>query len=135
MRKLLQSALLIFIINQPLQAQSGTSIIGSSSIGIDSLNFPAIGKASTQNCLFPGPCNSACAVYTFTGAGNWNIEGNWEGNVMPLIDSRECLQIVIDPAGTAECLLNIPFQIISPGINITVMPGKKFRIPGNLVNN
>jgi hypothetical protein len=133
MVKLLQTALLIFITNHSLQAQLGTGITGNSSIGTGSLGTPAIGKAATQNCLTPGSCGRVRTVYTFKGAGNWNIEGNWAGNAIPpaLLPGRS--RIVINPAGKAECILNIPMQIIPPGTSITVMYGKRFRVSGNLV--
>jgi len=125
--------LFVFMLNNTLRAQLGVSNIGKSTIGIDSLGFSAIGKAETQSCMLPGPCGSACAVYTFIGTGNWSIAGNWESNLIPPAVLTGCSQILINPAGTGECLLNIPLQIIPAGTGITVMPGKKFRVPGFLV--
>ena len=132
MSKILTFLLLTLTIHESLRAQMGIVTIGNSSIGNDSVFVPAIGKATTPLCAVPGPCNSACAVYTFTGSGDWNIEGNWEGGVMPPEVLSGCSQIIINPSGTHECLLNIPLQIIPPGTSITVMTGKKFRIPGRL---
>ncbi len=124
--------LLLFILNPSLKAQIGVATIGNTNIGYDSLYVPAIGKAATPKCPIPGPCETGCAVYTFIGSGNWNIEGNWETGLMPPIVLSGCTQIVINPAGTEECLLNIPLQIIPQGCSITIMAGKKFRIPGQL---
>ena len=134
MGKLLLSALLIFIIDKSVQAQLAVSIIGTTTIGADSLGIPAIGKATTQNCLTPGTCGSTCVMYSFTGAGNWSIEGNWEGNAIPPAILTGCSQILINPGGNAECILNIPMQLVPSGTSITVLPGKRFRIPGNVVN-
>ncbi len=125
--------LLLFIFFQSLQAQVGVATIGNTNIGYDSLFVPAIGKAITPKCTIPGPCESACAVYTFIGSGNWNIEGNWEAGLIPPIVLSGCTQIKINPNGTEECLLNIPLQIIPQGCSITIMAGKKFRIPGHLL--
>ncbi|MEO6405426.1 MAG: hypothetical protein ABIY51_04560 [Ferruginibacter sp.] len=115
-----------------LPAQFNTYNIGAMHIGYDSLYTFNIGKATTPRCPFAGPCGNACAVYTFIGAGNWNVEGNWNNFMMPPNILRGCNQVVISPIGNEECLLNIPFQMIVAGASITVMPGKKFRIPGKL---
>ena len=135
MVKLFHIAVLTFFINYSLQAQLGVSIIGTSSPGIDSLSFIAIGKTDTPYCAFPGPAGSPCAIYHFTGAGNWNIEGNWEANLIPPVVLTGCSQILIDPAGNNECLLNIPMQFITAGSSIKIISGKRFRIPGKLVNH
>ncbi len=133
MPNLLQTALLILLFNHPLQAQMGIGITGTSTIGTG--NFPVLhfGKAATPNCITPGSCGRAPIMYTFKGAGDWNIEGNWEGNTIPpaLLPARS--KIVINPARNGECVLNIPMQIIPPGTAIRVMPGKRFRVSGKLV--
>ena len=130
--RILLTLLLLKLVTS-LQAQLGVTNIGGSSIGYDSLFVPAIGKAATPKCPIPGPCETGCAVYTFIGSGNWNIEGNWEAGLMPPIVLSGCTQIMINPAGNEECLLNIPLQIIPPGCSITIVAGKKFRIPGHLL--
>ncbi len=127
--------LLFFILpgcNSFVQAQLGSYNIGKINIGYDSLYATKIGKAVTPVCPMPGTCGSACAIYTFIGAGNWNIEGNWKSNIIPPVVLSGCTQIIINPAGNNECLLNIPLQIIPAGTSLSVMPGKKFRIPGKL---
>ena len=125
--------LLTLTVHESLQAQIGIVTIGTSCIGNDSLFVvPPIGKTTTPICPLPGPCESGCAIYTFTGSGEWNIEGNWEGGLVPPVTLSGCTQIIINPIGTQECLLNIPLQIIPTGTTITVMTGKKFRIPGRL---
>lgn len=102
-------------------------------IGGDSLRTYNIGKARTALCPTPGPCGANCSIYTFIGAGNWSIDGNWEAGIKPPASLLGCVQIVINPTGNNECLLNVPIQILPPGTSITVLAGKKFRIPGKLV--
>ena len=123
---------LLLCMHSMLFAQFSSYTIGTTQIGYDSLYSSKIGKATTPACAVPGSCNGGCAVYTFVGAGNWNIEGNWQSNIIPPVVLKSCTQIIINPAGSNECLLNIPLQIISAGTSLTVMAGKRFRIPGKL---
>lgn len=71
-------------------------------------------------------------VFTFTGAGEWDIPSNWTNNIVPPTTLLSCSEIVVDPLIGEECILNVT-QIISAGAKITVKNGKKFRIPGNLI--
>lgn len=87
-------------------------------------------KASTSNMITMAV--NATNTYTFTGTGNWNVASNWMNNTMPPSVLPSCSQIVIDPPMGEECILNVT-QTISPGGKITVMPNKKFRIPGDLI--
>ena len=122
MLRILFFLLLTLTVHESLQAQIGVVSIGNASIGNDSLIIvSSIGKAKTPVCPVPGPCNSVCSVYTFIGSGDWNIEGNWEGGLMPPVTLAGCTEIIINPIGTQECLLNIPIQIIPAGATITVM--------------
>ncbi len=135
MFRFLTGLFLSCLIFSSLQAQIGMADLGGSHIGNDSVSFSkAIGKATTPKCPLPGACENACAVYTFIGAGDWSIEGNWEGEAMPPASPAGCLQIVINPIGTQECLLNIPLQLIPAGASILVVTGKRFRVPGRLVH-
>jgi hypothetical protein len=129
---LLFLVLLLSIIHS-LQAQLGVSNIGISVMATDSIGYKNIGKAATPKCAIPGSCNSACAVYTFIGSGNWDIEGNWEGGLIPPAVLTGCFEIVINPTNDAECFLNMPMQMLPPGSTITVMAGKRFRVPGDLI--
>ncbi len=135
MKKSFLFLLMIMGIQQPGSAQIGNSSIGMVSVGYDNMSSPVIGKASTEVCAMPGTCGGPCIVYTFIGSGLWSIEGNWLGGLMPPAVLSGCSQIIINPAGNQECLLNIPLQILPPGTGLTVMTGKKFRIPGKLVRN
>jgi hypothetical protein len=66
-------------------------------------------------------------VYHFTGNGNWEIESNWENNKVPPKRVLHCAEIIIDPAGNGECILNTE-QVVAPGARITVVTGKKFKV-------
>jgi subtilisin family serine protease len=76
----------------------------------------------------------ALFTYTFTGNGNWNTASNWLNNAIPPALLPSNAQVIINPAGTGECVLNIE-QHVMPGASIKVMPGKKFRIASNLQIN
>jgi hypothetical protein len=71
-------------------------------------------------------------IYTFIGNGNWNIASNWVNNKIPPTISLSCSEIIINPAGNGECILNI-FETIAPGSKITVINNKKFKVLGNLL--
>jgi hypothetical protein len=71
-------------------------------------------------------------IYRFTGSGNWNIPANWENGKMPPQHVLHCAEIIIDPAGTGECILNTS-QIVAPGAKITIVTGKKFRVIGDVL--
>jgi len=133
MVKRLSSFVLIFFINQSLWAQPSAGNIGIVSIASDSIGYINIGKTATPKCTTPGPCNSTCSVYIFIGSGNWNIEGNWEGGLIPPAILTGCIEIIINPANNAECFLNMPRQMLPPGTTIHVMAGKRFRVPGDLI--
>ncbi|MBL0356363.1 MAG: hypothetical protein IPP72_05495 [Chitinophagaceae bacterium] len=70
-------------------------------------------------------------VYVFNGDGNWGDPANWTYNTAPPAVLPAGSEIFINPRLTSECLLNIN-QTISQGAKITVMPGKKIKIPLNL---
>lgn len=114
-------------------SQIGTSNPGRVVLAKDSFSTKQIGKANTTRCPLPGTCQSNCVVYTFIGTGNWSIEGNWEGGFMPPATLSGCVQIIINPKDNTECLMNIPLQQIPSGASIVVAAGKKFRIPGKLI--
>jgi hypothetical protein len=74
----------------------------------------------------------ALPVYTFTGSGNWNVAANWLNGKMPPAKLLSCSEIVINPSGSTESLLNVP-QVLTPGAKLTVMAGKKFRVIGSML--
>jgi hypothetical protein len=71
-------------------------------------------------------------IYRFTGNGNWNIASNWLNGKIPPTHVLHCAEIIIDPAGNGECVLNTE-QVVAPGARITVVTGKKFRVIGNVL--
>jgi hypothetical protein len=70
-------------------------------------------------------------IYTFTGSGNWNNAANWSGNILPPSIVPSNVQIIINPTGSGECILNVPVTVPTNS-SISVAPGKKFIIQGNL---
>jgi glycosidase len=70
-------------------------------------------------------------VYMFNGSGNWNDAANWTYNKIPPVSLPSGAEIFINPKTGGECNLDIN-QIIAPGAKITVMEGKKIKIPLNL---
>jgi hypothetical protein len=69
--------------------------------------------------------------YNFTGSGSWSNAANWQGNNLPPATIPSGTTIIINPAGDSECVLDVPVTLGS-GATINVMPGKKFRVNGNL---
>ncbi|MEO6455917.1 MAG: hypothetical protein ABIN97_17680 [Ginsengibacter sp.] len=76
-------------------------------------------------------CNAVVNTYTFNGNGNWSVAANWSNSTIPPSPLPQNSQIIINPAGNGECILNVPFTI-PQGNKITVQTGKKFRLLGNL---
>lgn len=74
---------------------------------------------------------AAAIVYRFTGNGHFFNAANWQGGQVPPNPLPAGSEILIEPAGTGECLLNAPYNI-SPGAKFSVVAGKKFLIPGFL---
>jgi len=70
-------------------------------------------------------------IYTFIGNGNFSDTSNWQNGKVPPYQNIIYEQILINPAGTGECILNVPLRIRTGG-NITLITGKKFRVNGNL---
>lgn len=69
--------------------------------------------------------------YKFIGTGNWDNQVNWERELIPPSVLPICSEVIIDPVGSTECILNIP-HTVSSGARIVVNTGKRLRILGNL---
>ncbi len=67
----------------------------------------------------------------FTGNGNWTDSANWSNNQVPPSPLPFNYEIIISPTVNGSCILNIN-QVISPGAKITVAPGAKLIIQGEL---
>jgi len=70
-------------------------------------------------------------VYTFTGDGNFSNAANWLNNMVPLYNLPVSDEIIINPAGSGECFLNVPLRMRAGG-KLTVIAGKNFRVNGNV---
>ena len=73
----------------------------------------------------------AAATYTFTGNGNWNVPSNWSNNSIPPAVLTGNAMIIINPAGTGECILNTNQQVTNTAI-FKVLPTKKLVVAGSL---
>ena len=120
------------IVHHNLLAQLGKTDLGLSKPGLDDLRSAIVGRAETQKCFLPGSCRDNCAVYVFTGSGNWDEETNWQEENIPPLTPGNCAIIIINPAGNTECIMNIPRRVLPKGSTITVKAGKRFRIPGDV---
>jgi hypothetical protein len=69
--------------------------------------------------------------FIFTGNGNWSVATNWKNNLLPPTILPANSQIIIDPAGNGECILDIPYTI-SAGEKLVVKTGKKLNVAGRL---
>ncbi len=87
--------------------------------------------AANNNAATISVFRNANVVYSFTGSGNWNNPLNWPGNIVPGPVLGDYVDIVINPTGSGECILNVPVTVPKSS-SITVAPGKKFIILGNL---
>ena len=75
--------------------------------------------------------DDAPATYTFTGNGNFSDAANWINNLVPPYTLPVSDEIIINPAGTGECILNVPLRMRTGG-KFTVVAGKKIRVNGNV---
>ena len=91
----------------------------------------ALPATAPNRGMYQGP---APVVYTFTGNGNWSVAANWRNSLIPPSVIRDIDQIIIDPLVAGECVLDVN-QTINTGANITVVAGKKFRVPANIQVN
>ncbi|MEO7311405.1 MAG: reprolysin-like metallopeptidase [Chitinophagaceae bacterium] len=78
--------------------------------------------------LVPSPIR-----YTFTGNGNWDVASNWANNAIPPANLPANCAIDINPAGSGQCILNIPSQHILTGATFTVKTGKMIVVPGSVI--
>ncbi|MEO6720723.1 MAG: peptidoglycan DD-metalloendopeptidase family protein, partial [Ferruginibacter sp.] len=64
--------------------------------------------------------------YTFNGKNNWSDAGNWSNNTKPPAILPAGSEIIINPLGAGECIVDQP-QTISGGAKLTVVSGKKLK--------
>lgn len=75
--------------------------------------------------------SSALTVYRFVGDGNFSDAANWLNNQLPPNPLPSGSEIIIDPSGTGQCILNTVYTA-SPGSKFSVFAGKRLLIPQNL---
>lgn len=75
--------------------------------------------------------SNGCLTYTFTGNGNWSSAANWDNNIVPPALLPKGSTIIINPSGAGECILETNQQL-EAGAYLNVMPGKNFKVQGNL---
>ena len=76
----------------------------------------------------------AVTTFTFIGDGNWSVLSNWLNNTPPPLELPPGALIIIDPVPTGECVLDVNQKIL-PGANLRVATGKRFKIPGSIINH
>lgn len=69
--------------------------------------------------------------YTFTGSGNWSNSSNWLNSNKPPVILPANGRILINPASTGECVLDIQ-QTIPAGAELIINAGKKLTIKNGL---
>ena len=70
--------------------------------------------------------------YTFTGDGNWSNAQNWAYGFKPPEHLPVGKEILINPAGDGECVLDVQ-KTIHTNAAFKVAPGKRFRVTGDLI--
>jgi len=71
------------------------------------------------------------STYNFIGSGNWTTAANWSNNFVPPATLPSCSEIIVNPAGSSSCLLDVP-QTVAPGAKLTVAASKRLIVAGNL---
>ncbi|MEO8416986.1 MAG: proprotein convertase P-domain-containing protein [Ginsengibacter sp.] len=119
---------------QPGAGACNTTAVSGSGTMRPNMSLDVSEKNITSSNIITVTMNPNGNTYTFTGtiSGNWNVAGNWLNNAMPPSVMGPCGEIIIDPPVAVECLLNVQ-QTVVQGAKITVRPGKKFKVMGNLV--
>jgi len=114
-------------------ANASPSLNGFIGTDINTLKNTLLSNASYCGNLSRNNTNvKVIFEYSFTGNGNWDNSANWRNNLIPPSTLPANAEIVINPAGSGECVLNIPL-IIPADAKLTVVSGKKFTISGNLI--
>jgi len=84
------------------------------------------GGMNISFCIPPVP-----VIYAFTGNGNWTAAANWSNDLQPPAVLSAGSEIIIDPPGNTQCVLNIPYTV-TRNATLTVKPGKRFIVQQNL---
>ena len=125
---------LLITLSVESKAQLGNSSPGNIDLANTSIGKSnAFGQSTLPNCT---PMNYACntpasSTYVFTGNGDWRVPENWLNNLIPPSSLMPDFEIIIDPEGTGEAVLNVRETILS-GAKLTVLAGKRLRVTGNV---
>ncbi len=76
--------------------------------------------------------NNSIVGYIFINSGNWSNPSNWLNNLIPPNPLPNGMQVIIDPTGSGECMVDTNITVENGG-KIIVKPGKKFSVQKNLV--
>ncbi|MFT3909030.1 MAG: proprotein convertase P-domain-containing protein [Ferruginibacter sp.] len=110
-----------------------TPVVSNSGTMRPNMSLDVAEKNVTSSNTITVNMNPAGNTYTFNGtvSSSWSNAANWVNNSMPPSTIGPCGEIIIDPPAASECVLNQPQSVVQ-GAKITVRPGKKFRVMGNL---
>ncbi len=101
------------------------------SLEIDTLAAGGL-PVNDQSAMFNNGYIITPTAYHFVGSGNWSTTSNWSNHELPPAVLPACSEIIIEPAGAGQCLLDLP-QALSAGARLTVVPGKNLTVMGNLI--
>jgi uncharacterized delta-60 repeat protein len=74
---------------------------------------------------------SVALVYTMINPGNWSNPANWQGGQLPPSTIPAGTEVIVNPSGNGEAVLDINVVVQSGG-KITIKPGKKFIVVSSL---
>jgi 1,4-alpha-glucan branching enzyme len=77
------------------------------------------------------PIPALVTQYTFNGNGNWSNAANWDGGQVPPATIPSGIQVIINPAGDGEAVVDVPVTF-QTGATLTINAGKKLKVNGNL---
>jgi hypothetical protein len=66
-------------------------------------------------------------VFRFVGNGSYKDAANWKDGIRPPAVLPSGSEIIIDPAGDGECIMD-KLQDVKPGGKFTIAPGKKIKL-------
>ena len=100
-----------------------TAVVGTGATGKITVTTPFGVATSANNFTYGG-----AVVYEFIGSGNWTTASNWTNGLVPPLTLTNAAEVIINPTGTTECVVDVVNQTISAGTKVTVKQGKKIRV-------
>lgn len=114
----------------PIKNTNPTTINGAGLVKIFSAEKESLGTlrlisetVSTESLSF-GVGTLSDKTYTFTGSGNWSNASNWLNGIKPPTTAPNGSQIIINPAGNGECIID-ESQTFLRGSLLSILPNKK----------